>query len=230
MGYTDNNRDFWDEHFKNTSFDYPNESVVRFLARCRKWYPQGKVLDWGCATGRHVMVALKFGFDVMAADYVENCVDITRHKVENELTTMPGKVIDYIVNKDVDIEGVEDNSLDAILAFGVVFLDSMDKMESMLDNIYRMLKPGGRAFCDFRTEDDSVCKNNDRVSEYSYVITDENHFQKGFCLTVLPLEKLKSILEEKGFVIDNIEIYEFTDSNMANKNSWWHVTLLKPEQ
>ena len=141
------------------SLDYPNEEVVRFLAICRKIYPNGVMLDWGCATGRHTVLGCKFGYSVIAADYVQRCVDITKNKVEKECRDCAGKVISYIVNQDVDIEGIEDNTVDVIVALGVIFFNSKEQQQIMLNNMYRMLKKGGRIFVDFRTERDSVYIN-----------------------------------------------------------------------
>lgn len=30
-----------------------------------------------------------------------------------------------------------------------------------------------------------------------------------------------------GFLLENLEQYEFTEHNQSRQNSWWHVTLLK---
>ena len=44
--YQENNKKFWDEHFSKVSLDYPNEEVIRFLARCKKLYTNGgRVFD-----------------------------------------------------------------------------------------------------------------------------------------------------------------------------------------
>lgn len=64
--------------------DYPNEEVIRFLARCKKLYTNGGMLDWGCATGRHTILGCKFGYSIIVADYVKRCVDLTKVKVEKE--------------------------------------------------------------------------------------------------------------------------------------------------
>ena len=72
--YQENNKKFWDDHFSKVSLDYPNEEVIRFLARCKKLYTNGVMLDWGCATGRHTVLGCKFGYSVIAADYVKRCI------------------------------------------------------------------------------------------------------------------------------------------------------------
>ena len=48
MDYQESNKKFWEEHFSKVSLDYPNEEVIRFLAKYRKTYPGGTMVDWGC--------------------------------------------------------------------------------------------------------------------------------------------------------------------------------------
>lgn len=231
MDYMEKNKDLWDQHFANTNLDYPNETVVRFLAKCKNWYPNGVLLDWGCATGRHTTVGCRFGFQVIAADYVEHCVEVTREKVKRNCNDMPGNVLQYVVNKGVDIEEVDAVSVDAIIAWGVLFYNTLDKQRDMINNMYRMLKSGGRAFCDFRTEYDSICQQaKEQIAEDTYIIPPNSRLLEGACVTISKLDKLEAMLKSCGFEIEFIEKYEFTEDNQQHINSWWHVTLLKPEK
>ena len=228
MNYTDQNKQLWEKHFANTTLDYPNEEVIRFLAKCKRLYNNGIMLDWGCATGRHTVLGCKFGFQVIAADYVENCVNITRNKVEKECREMQGKVLDYIVNKDLDIEQLDDNSLDVILAWGCIFNNTIEQQQIMMNNMYRMLKNGGRVFCDFRTQRDSIYQSKGKkIAEDTFLISSEATSLEGLCISIPSLENLKAMLQKSGFEIENIELYEFTQDNQSIRNSWWHVTLSK---
>lgn len=228
MDYVKGNKEFWDAHFANTSLDYPNEEVIRFLARCKRVYENGVMLDWGCATGRHTVLGCKFGFQVIAADYVERCVNLTREKVDKECNGYKGKVIDYIVNQDTDIEKVQDEMVDVILTWGVAFYNSAENQQLLLNNMYRMLKHGGRAFCDFRTEYDSIYLNQrNKESDEGFVVESDIASVKGCYMNILPLERLKEMFAKSGFEVESIELNEFTEGNQTRKNSWWHVTLLK---
>lgn len=227
MDYQEQNKKFWDNHFSKVSLDYPNEEVIRFLARCRKLYPGGTMLDWGCATGRHTILGCKFGYSVIAADYVERCIELTRQKVEMQCTDYAGKVVSYIVNKDTDIEPVRNESVDIIVAWGVTFYNSKEQQQRMLNNICRMLKKGGRAFLDFRTERDSIYLKQKERSEDGFVVESEDASVTGCYMDILPLEELKKMFVKSGLTVESIESYEFTENNRTRQNSWWHVTLLK---
>lgn len=229
MSYVEQNKAFWDKHFANTSLDYPNEEVVRFLARCKHVYPNGKMLDWGCATGRHTILGCKFGFQVIAADYVERCVEITKAKVTSEGKNLSGKVVDYIVNQNIDIEKISGEALDIILAWGITFYNTEEQQLEMVRNMYRMLKPGGRVFLDFRTQRDSIYLNRvKRAGTDGYIKEDDSASLEGLYMEFFSLEDLKEMLVESGFIVENVELYEFTQENQKVHNSWWHVTLLKP--
>ena len=225
--YQENNKKFWDDHFSKVSLDYPNEEVIRFLARCKKLYTNGVMLDWGCATGRHTVLGCKFGYSVIAADYVKRCVDLTKAKVEKEYGNYKGKVISYIVNQDVDKDGVKDETLDVIVAWGVIFLNSKEQQQIMLNNMYRMLKKGGRVFVDFRTQRDSLYLKQKNRNSDGFIVDSEDSSIVGNYINILPIEELKKMFLNSGFSLENLELYEFTEHNQSRQNSWWHVTLLK---
>lgn len=218
MKNTESEKELWKQHFEHISLNYPNEAVVRFFAKLRKNRKDGeavRILDWGCATGRHTVLGCDMGLEVIAVDYVELCVEKTRKKVEEECTASAGKVVDYIVNQHLDIEEIADESLNAILAWGVIFLNTKDDQLTMMKNMYRMLKPGGRVFCDFRTQKDSVFLSKD-VEVLS-----------GISVELLSLDELKEMFGKAGFMVETIETCEFTENNQKRVNSYWHVTLLK---
>lgn len=226
MDYIEKNKMLWEKHFTNTKLDYPNEEVTRFLAKCKHIYENGVMLDWGCATGRHAALGCKLGFQVIAADYVKHCVELTKEKIEKECRGMPGKVIKYVINKDLDIEEIEDEFVDVLLAWGCVFNNSLDKQQLMLNNMYRMLKKGGRAFCDFRTQRDTIYQGT-AIAEDTFCIPSDSKSLAGLCICIPSLDKLKEMFRKSGFIIENVELYEFTQDNQKIQNSWWHVTLFK---
>ena len=228
MEYIDKNKKFWDEHFAKISLNYPNEEVIRFLARCKGLYQNGVMLDWGCASGRHTVLGCNFGFQVIAADYVERCVNQTREKVKLECVKAKGKVVQYIVNKGSNIEEIEDETLDMIVAWGVIFYNTLEQQKLMLKNMCRMLKKGGRVFCDFRTQRDSIYLQQEKcMSKEEFTISAEDTRHKGLYLGIYSLADIKEMVKESGLTIENIELYELTQDNQNTKNSWWHITLLK---
>lgn len=222
MNYTEKNKKIWEEHFNNFSLYYPDEEVVRFLAQCKKLYPGGTMLDWGCAQGRHSSVACRMGFHVIATDYVQSNVVKTEERLNGEFGEAVSKQVQYIVNQDVDIEQIQDESVDVLLNWGVLFYNIREGQQEMLDNMYRMVKKNGRVFLDYRTENDSVFKNSKNSSDGMVL-------PNGAQMTILPLDEVKDMILKSGFQIEKVDLFEFTENNQKVQNSWWHITLLKPQ-
>ena len=227
MSYNDDNKKIWDEHFSKVLVEYPNEEVVRFLASCKKYYPNGKMLDWGCATGRHTTLGCEMGYKVIAADYVERCIDITRKMVEEK--NLSDAMLGYVVNQDVDIEEIEDNSLDVVVAAGLLLLSDKEAQGKILKNIHRMLKKGGRAFVDFKTVKDETYITADKLGIYNengWIVPKGYHLE-GQYVCVVPLEEIYKLIEEAGLKVEKIELNEFTEYNRTRHNSYWYITVLK---
>lgn len=228
MEYIEKNKKLWDEHFQHIMLDYPNEEVIRFLAKSRKCYENPVMLDWGCATGRHTILGCNLGYQVYACDYVEHCVEITREKYKIQQDNLKGQLTECIVNQDLDVERIANNSLDVVLAWGILFYNTPENQQKMLNNAHRMLKTGGRIFCDFRTERDSMYHNDTvgkEVSKDTFVLESKEMTKgkDGMLLSILPLEQIKEMFANAGFTIGNIELSEFTQDNQRIKNSWWQI-------
>lgn len=234
MEYIEKNKNLWEEHFKHTSLDYPNEAVIRFLAKSRKLYDNPIMLDWGCATGRHTVLGCKLGYNVYAYDYVEYCVEVTKSKLlQISADDMLGKVLDCGVNQALDVESIQNEELDIILAWGILFYNTAENQELMLRSAYRMLKKGGRIFCDFRTPNDTIYRNDlvGREVEEDTFLLESKEMTKGkdgMLISILPIEKIQAMFQKVGLVIENIELSEFTQDNQKIKNSWWQVEAIKP--
>jgi ubiquinone/menaquinone biosynthesis C-methylase UbiE len=95
--------------------------------------PPGQVLDVGCATGDMAARLKERGYDVSGVDIAEPMVARARER-------WPG--IRFEVG---DGEGLPfpDNSFDGVVCLGVI--EYQDRDERMLQEIRRVLKPGGRA-------------------------------------------------------------------------------------
>lgn len=97
----------------------------------------------------------------------------------------------------------------------------------MLNNMYRMLKKGGRVFVDFRTQRDSLYLKQKNRNPDGFIVDSEDSSIVGNYINILPIEELKKMFLNSGFSLENLELYEFTEHNQSRQNSWWHVTLLK---
>ena len=131
---------------------YPHEEVVRWAFRYLDAPDRSKVkiLDLGCGAGRHALFLASEGFDVAACDISEpGMAYLAKAAHERELA------IDTHRCPAHDLSHYADDSFDAVLCFAVLYYLSIENLQQAIYEIRRILKPGGRAFCVIRTDQDS---------------------------------------------------------------------------
>ena len=194
---------------------YPLEAVVRFLAEFKN-KNELCVLDWGCAHGRHLAVAARFGFgNLIGADVAAAALEFAKNRIKIEY---PNAKLKTILNDEyLDIKAVNDKSVDAIICTGVLWLNTRQNMLIMLKNMKRMLKNDGKIFVDFRCCDDDLY-----FGKEEFVIGKESHLA-GFSISILSKEKLKELFKEAHLKLISFDKYEFSYKNKLN--SYYHVIL-----
>lgn len=150
------NRSTWDKHYtrKRAAQEYPDENLVRLL----KSFPGQSALDLGCGSGRHIALLRDCGYSsIHATDVSETGLELCRKKYR------------YAVFHPLDIKmlkkdefrlPLEDESLDAVVAWGVLHYNSETMIRNMLLEIRRILRSGGRFFGTLRSDRDTHFKNN----------------------------------------------------------------------
>lgn len=119
---------------------WPSEHVIRFLASSPH---AGKALDIGCGTGRHVKLLLDYSHEVSCCDTSESALTHCRQLagVQGELASMTA--LPY-----------PDETFDTAISYGVFYYGGMLDHEKAAEELWRVLKPGGRAFVNARTNSD----------------------------------------------------------------------------
>lgn len=95
------------------------------------------VLEIGCGAGFSSIIFARDGAHVTASDLTNEAVEITKEKFE--LLGLPGAV----VQADAEDLPFDDNSFDIVFSSGV--LHHTPNGQKAVDEIYRVLKPGGDA-------------------------------------------------------------------------------------
>jgi ubiquinone/menaquinone biosynthesis C-methylase UbiE len=212
-------RKFWNDEVSAAQLEYPNEIVVRYLASHRK--QGGKVLDFGCGAGRHSVLIKKMGYSLVAMDYNQSSLDITRSKLE----TMGAEDFELVQNHNTDVP-LESNTLDYILAWGSLFYNREADIKILLGEMNRVLKMSGEIFADWRSTNDYLYMHGTEIEPYLFYL-DETSGRPGVLYYFATIDNLKKIYDACGFEIINCETYEFTQKNGKNLNSWYHVTAKK---
>lgn len=147
-------RDFWEQHVNNEYYtkherftdEYFSEIErrrYRFHYHLRDLFrelegSEGRLLEIGCGPGVDSIQLARCGFDVTAIDLTENAIEVAR-----QFARKRGLEIDFRVGNAENL-AFESESFDYVYSFGV--LHHTPDTERAVNEVHRVLKPGGVAF------------------------------------------------------------------------------------
>jgi len=198
---------FYDDHILPHLIGFACSSKPVMLQR-RKVVPraEGRVLEVGLGAGPNLAfydpakVELVFGLEPSAGMRRKAARAVADAPVPVELIGLPGEEIP-----------LEDNAVDTVVL--TYTLCSIDRWEAALEQIRRVLKPGGRLlFCEHGlAPDESVARWQARLDPLWGVIAGGCHLNR----------PIPNLLESAGFAIDDIEmLYLPGTPKFAGFNYW----------
>ncbi|MBD1397545.1 class I SAM-dependent methyltransferase [Pontibacter sp. JH31] len=108
-----------------------------------------KLLDAGCSTGRNLPYLLKAGVKVHGVDLSVDAVRQVRELASELAPTLPA---DNFVTADLEQLPFESDKFEVILCSAVLhFARSEAHFQGMVQELWRVLQPGGMLFCRFGT-------------------------------------------------------------------------------
>lgn len=122
---------------------YSNIEFNSTLYLIDKYFPKkGKILDIGSGPGRYSIELLKKDYSVSLLDLSDKELDIAKQKIDS----LGLKADGYHANSALELDKFEDESFDSLLVLGPMYHlhDEADR-KKVLDDSFRILKPGGRA-------------------------------------------------------------------------------------
>ena len=150
----------------HTRLRYPHQEVVRWafriLAAGSRATP-AKILDHGCGSGRHTIFFAAEGFDVHACDFSQNAIAVVKEFAERS-----GVTADLRCCQADNLSAYADAMFDAVLSFGVLYYMSLAQAEQAVQEIHRILKPGGQLLCALRTDNDSRTHYAEQTAPYTW--------------------------------------------------------------
>lgn len=106
--------------------------------------PSISVLDAGCGGGRNLVYFLRHGFEVFAIDSNPGSVEQVRSLAAKLAPEIPPQ--NFVTADLVDIP-FHDRKFDLVISSAVLhFADDEQHFDNMLDEMWRVLKPGGMLF------------------------------------------------------------------------------------
>ena len=109
------------------------------------------VLDLGCGTGKHSIFLAQEGFSVYATDMSGTGIEIARKKAES-------LGLSGIHFKQHDMIGIPftDNFFDVAICIWTIYHGTLGRIQETINEIYRVLKPGGMVLTDFLSVNDET--------------------------------------------------------------------------
>ena len=109
-----------------------------FLELARAGDLQGSVLDVGCGTGEHALLAASFGRQAMGIDVVPRAIELAREKAQARRLPATFRVFDALRLADLG------EQFDTVLDCGLFHGFNDEERRSFVDGLARTVRPGGR--------------------------------------------------------------------------------------
>lgn len=109
-----------------------------------RFKPGMAILDAGCGSGRNLVYFLRSGFNVFGVDQSSDAIEVTRSLARALAPSLP---LENFCVEDVERMPFADASFDVVLSSAVLhFSTSEEQWLAMVDEMWRVLKPGGIFF------------------------------------------------------------------------------------
>jgi ubiquinone/menaquinone biosynthesis C-methylase UbiE len=108
-----------------------------------------KLFDAGCGTGRNMQYLLQAGVKVYGADISEEAISRLKESARALAPTLPDR---NFILADLQALPFTDNEFDVVLCSAVLhFAKDENHFRNMVQELWRVLKPGGMLFCRLST-------------------------------------------------------------------------------
>lgn len=202
---------------------YPSEHVIRFIftqfSQELNKRKQLKILDLGCGAGANTIFLAKESFQVYASDISESGLKITKERLQKDHLKA------VLKNASMENQPFPDDFFDGVISFGVFYYNTSEGYQKAVDELYRILKKGGRAFVFTRTTDDYRFGKGREIGKNTYILDIGETNEKGIIQYFLSKKDISRIFSKfKEITIGKTETTLF---DLEKKNSDWIIKIEK---
>lgn len=131
---------------ENLQASFGNIDIYLFDQLLKGTYSEcEKILDAGCGDGRNIIYFLKAGLEVFGIDSQQEAIQSVRELAEKLSVKSPPE--NFLV-AELSSLPFSDANFDLVVSSAVLhFAESLAHFEAMLNEMWRVLKPGGYFFC-----------------------------------------------------------------------------------
>lgn len=181
---------------------WPSEEVIRW-SKTLGTPTQNKsisILDIGCGVGRHILYLREQGFAACGCETSETALSALKMEIIAHFKGgLPSLVVDSA-------------SFDHILCYSVLHYLTPENIEPSFKEMYRILRPGGKAFILTRTKSDG--RNNGLEKELELP------------LTFLGADEVYKLIFDTGFEVE--ELGRKTVDGKGRLDDDWLIYVRKP--
>lgn len=166
----------WDMLHQQSRFrpKYPSEQVVQFVFRNFKRGKNTRILDLGCGAGRHVYFMASEKIDTYGLDISSEGIINAQKYIENAGLNAKLKI------GSVDLIPFDDNFFDGIICYGVLYYCKKNEIQKAVNEIYRVLKKGGKGLLIVRNKSDYRFGKGIEIEQNTFIIDEQNESNRAF--------------------------------------------------
>ena len=182
-------------------------------------------LEYGCASGNALSFLIQRDSLIKTLYLVDVSYSITKNAFEN-ISRSIERVMKFneLIPHYCKLQ-LPENSIDIINAESSLYYNDFDDLRGNVNDIYRILRPGGVCRYVLKTDKDRYAREEWRISKYSYRVSEPNHWEDGMTITCLPYSSLKDLFGMYSKVHIGREEYTYID--LVNTKSFWIITAYK---
>lgn len=199
---------------------YPCEPVVRWLASVSSRHPKGSsALDVGFGSGQHLKLFMDYGFRAYGTELIPNAIE------QGEKILKGRELGGNLTLGDLDHSSLEPESFHLSLAWGSFFLKPKTGISWNLEKMRDLMTMGGDFCLNFRTKDNWFHGLGEEVDESCFRLDQRAEEYQNMVYTFLDKDEAKSLCQEAGFEIINMERVELFKRDMSQRHSWFVMWL-----
>jgi len=184
--------------------DYTLDYVVNNIAE------DSLILDLGCGAGPVLKKLSKYKYSLVGVDYSHDMLEHARNNLGEQYKDIP------LISSDCEHTPFTDNSFDCVICLGVIsYAESID---GALNEIYRILKPGGTLILSYRNEFNSIILDPINFIKYILKLPFKKFIQENKTIgRSLPRSEVIGILDNISFTIREEKQMGFGNIAFNNK-------------
>ncbi|MDY6853607.1 MAG: class I SAM-dependent methyltransferase [Thermodesulfobacteriota bacterium] len=206
----------------HTSYDLskPNPWVKDIILKSTP--PSGRVIDLGCGLGRHLGALYNLGIEIYGLDWLDQRIKHSRQTSNSDL-----------ILADMASLPFQDESFDTALAWRSIYFQKVEKIKHTIEEIKRVLKPGGTLICSCRSKTNTLYfvaqQMGEEIEPDTFRLDDGIDFIDA-CYHFFSSEEIEEVFS--GFRIESLTELQlrhtrYTASHPELQNNFWVFTARK---